>query len=113
MDIVKSSCIRRVYVVVLKRRKRRRVALNVTLKARAFFCVDVEKENGVRKSKRRRRDFLRKKNRARVSGFIRDGIYIEYRVSILSRLKRLLRFQSEKRDFVRHRFFVDQVPGFI
>ena len=39
------------------------------------------KENGVRKSKRRRRDFLRKKNRARVS-FIRDGIYIEYRVSI-------------------------------
>ena len=111
MDIVKSSCIRRVCVVVLKRRKRRRVALNVTLKARAFFCVDV-KENGLRKSKRRRRDFLRKKNRARVS-FIRDGIYIEYRVSILSRLKRLLRFQSEKRDFVRHRFFVDQVPGFI
>ena len=70
------------------------------------------KENGVRKSKRRRRDFLRKKNRARVS-LIRDGIYIEYRVSIISRLKRLLRFQSEKRDFVRHRFFVDQVPGFI
>tara|TARA_B110000483_G_scaffold84505_1_gene104769 strand:- start:2698 stop:2874 length:177 start_codon:yes stop_codon:yes gene_type:complete len=33
-----------VCVVVLKARKRRRVELNFTLKARAFFCVDVRKE---------------------------------------------------------------------
>mmetsp|Transcript_1605 Transcript_1605/g.5050 ORF Transcript_1605/g.5050 Transcript_1605/m.5050 type:complete len:89 (-) Transcript_1605:1800-2066(-) len=58
-----SSCIRRVCVVVLKRRKRRRVALNVTLKARAFFCVDVEGEWSEKKQTEKERFFKKEESR--------------------------------------------------
>ena len=75
MDIVNVVYVVYTSKVVLKRRKRRRVALHFTLKAFGPFSVSMRTENGLRKSKQRSRDFLRRKNRTRVS-FIRDGIYM-------------------------------------